>query len=328
MQGLVTVFGGSGFVGAQVVRALARKGSRVRVAVRNPGRGYRLRMLGDVGQIEVVQANVRDRPSIVRALAGAEACVNAVAVLYENGRQRFGALHVDGARALAEASRDMGVERFVQISALGAAPDSPSLYARTKAEGEAVVRRVMPAAVVLRPSVVFGPEDHFFNRFAEMAMVSPVLPLIGGGHTKFQPVYVGDVGQAVAEAVWDRGAAGFDYELGGPGVYTFEALMRRLLAEIQRRRLLLPIPFSAATLLGRVGDAIAATPLAPPITTDQVALLRSDNVVSPGALGLADLGVSPTALEGVIPTYLYRYRPGGQYAEDIERIAAAAPHHS
>jgi NADH dehydrogenase len=323
MQGLVTVFGGSGFVGAQVVRALARKGSRVRVAVRNPGRGYRLRMLGDVGQIEVVQANIRDTPSIVRALEGAEACVNAVAVLHESGRQRFQALHVDGARAVAEASRDMGVERFVQISALGASPDSPSLYARTKAAGEAAVRQAMPSAVVLRPSVVFGPEDHFFNRFAEMAVVSPVLPLIGGGHTRFQPVYVGDVAQAVANAVGDRGAAGLDYELGGPGVYSFEALMTLLLAEIQRRRILLSIPFSAASLLGRAGDLIAMTPLAPPITTDQVALLRSDNVVSPGAQGLVDIGAPATALEAVIPTYLWRYRPGGQYAEDIERIATS-----
>ncbi len=323
MQGLVTVFGGSGFVGAQVVRALARKGSRVRVAVRNPGRGYRLRMLGDVGQIEVVQANIRDTPSILRALDGAEACVNAVAVLHESGRQRFEALHVNGARAVAEASRDLGVERFVQISALGASPDSPSLYARTKAEGEAAVRQAVPSAVVLRPSVVFGPEDHFFNRFAEMATISPALPLIGGGHTRFQPVYVGDVGQAVAQAVWDRGAAGLDYELGGPGIYSFEALMRLLLAEIQRRRLLIPIPYSAASLLGRIGDLIAMTPLAPPITTDQVALLRRDNVVSPGALGLADLAVAPTALEGIIPTYLYRYRPGGQYAEDLQKLTAA-----
>jgi uncharacterized protein YbjT (DUF2867 family) len=325
MQGLVTVFGGSGFVGAQVVRALARKGSRVRVAVRNPGRGYRLRMLGDVGQIEVVQANIRDTPSIVRALGGAEACVNAVAVLHESGHQRFGALHVDGARAVAKAAKDVGVDRFVQISALGASPDSPSLYGRTKAQGEAAVRQVIPSAVVLRPSVIFGAEDHFFNRFAEMAMVSPVLPLIGGGHTRFQPVYVGDVGQAVAQAVWDTSAAGSTFELGGPGVYTFEQLMRLLLAEIQRRRLLAPIPWSLATLLGRVGDMVAATPLAPPITSDQVALLRGDNVVSPGALGLVDLAVTPTALETVIPTYLYRYRPGGQYAEDIGRIAAAAP---
>jgi uncharacterized protein YbjT (DUF2867 family) len=322
MQGLVTVFGGSGFVGSQVVRALARKGLRVRVAVRNPGRGYRLRMLGDVGQIEVVQANIRDTPSIERALEGAEACVNAVGVLHESGRQRFQALHVDGARALAEASRAAGVERFVQISAIGASADSPSLYARTKAAGEAAVRDVAPSATILRPSVVFGPEDHFFNRFAEMATMSPVLPLIGGGHTRFQPVYVGDVGRAVAQAAWDPAAAGIDYELGGPGVYSFEALMKLLLAEIQRRRLLLPIPFAAATWLGRVGDLIATTPFAPPITTDQVALLRSDNVVSPAAPGLLDLGVTPTALEAVIPSYLWRYRTGGQYAADLQTLTA------
>jgi NADH dehydrogenase len=322
MQGLVTVFGGSGFVGSQIVRALARKGSRVRVAVRNPGRGYRLRMLGDVGQIEVVQANIRDTPSIERALAGAEACVNAVAVLYESGRQRFEALHVDGARAVAEACRAAGVERVVQISAIGASAESPSLYARTKAAGEAAVREAAPSATILRPSVVFGPEDHFFNRFAEMAMVSPVLPLIGGGRTRFQPVYVGDVGRAVAQVVWDPAAAGADYELGGPGVYSFEALMKLLLAEIQRRRILLPIPFGAATWLGRLGDVIAMTPLAPPLTADQVALLRSDNVAAPAALGLADLGVTPTALEAVIPGYLWRYRTGGQYAADLQSLAA------
>src|SRR5277367_5388499 len=179
MKGLVTIFGGSGFVGSQIVRALARRGSRVRVAVRRPGRGYRLRMLGDVGQIEVVQANIRDGPSVGRALEGAEACVNAVGVLHESGRQRFDALHADGARAIAEACGSIGVGRFVQVSALGAASDSPSLYARTKAAGEAAVRQAIPSAVVLRPSVVFGAEDHFFNRFAEMAMRSPVLPLIG-----------------------------------------------------------------------------------------------------------------------------------------------------
>jgi NADH dehydrogenase len=321
MQGLVTVFGGSGFIGSQVVRALAGKGSRVRVAVRNPGRGYRLRMLGDVGQIEVVQANIRDTASIERALDGAEACVNAVAVLYESGRQRFQALHVDGARAVAEAARAVGVERFVQISALGASTDSPSLYARTKAAGEATVREAMPSSTILRPSVVFGPEDHFFNRFAEMAMVSPVLPLIGGGHTRFQPVYVADVGRAVAQAACDPAAAGVDYELGGPGVYTFEGLMKLLLAEIQRRRLLLPIPFGVATWLGRVGDLVAMTPLAPPITADQVALLRSDNVVSPASAGLLDLGVTPTPLEAVVPGYLWRYRTGGQYAADLKKLA-------
>jgi NADH dehydrogenase len=318
MKGLVTVFGGSGFVGGQVVRALARRGSRVRVAVRRPGRGYRLRMLGDVGQIEVVQANIRDGDSVGRALDGAEACVNAVAVLYEAGRQTFAALHVAGARAVAEAARAAGIDRFVHISALGAAADSPSAYARTKAAGEAATRSVIPSAVIVRPSVIFGQEDQFFNRFASMAAVSPALPLIGGGHTRFQPVFVGDVAAAVAQAVWDPAAAGRDYELGGPGVYTFRELMTVLLAEISAQRLLVPIPFLAADLLGRAGDLLAGFGLTPPITRDQVALLRADNVVSPGALGLADLGVTPSAMEPIIRAYLYRYQKGGQYADEVK----------
>jgi NADH dehydrogenase len=318
MKGLVTVFGGSGFVGSQVVRALARRGSRVRVAVRQPGRGYRLRMLGDVGQIEVVQANIRDAASIARALGGAEACVNAVAVLHESGRQTFQALHVAGAGAIAQAARAAGIGRYVQISALGASPDSPSAYARTKAAGEAATRAAVPSAAILRPSVVFGPEDAFFNRFAAMAALSPALPLIGGGHTRFQPVYVGDVAAAVAQAVWDPATAGHDYDLGGPGVYTFKALMVLLLAEIRSQRLLVPIPFLAADLLGRGGDLMARIGLPPPITRDQVALLRADNVVSPGALGLKDLGVTPSALEPIIPTYLYRFQKGGQYADELK----------
>jgi NADH dehydrogenase len=326
MKGLVTIFGGSGFLGSQVVRALARRGSRVRVAVRRPGRGYRLRMLGDVGQIEVVQANIRDASSVARALEGAEACVNAVAVLYEAGRQRFESLHVEGARAVALAAREAGAGRFVQISALGASAGSSSLYARTKAAGEAAVREVIPSATVLRPSVIFGAEDAFFNRFAAMATVSPALPLIGGGQTRFQPVFVSDVASAVAQAVWDPTTAGRTYELGGPGVYTFEALMALLLKTIGRRRLLVPLPFPIAGLMGMAGDVLAASPLplAPPVTSDQVELLKSDNVVTPGTPGLEDLGVTPSALEPIIPTYLYRYRKGGQYAEEI-LAAADAP---
>jgi len=325
MKGLVTMFGGSGFVGSQVVRALARRGARVRVAVRQPGRGYRLRMLGDVGQIEVVQANIRDAASVARALEGAEACVNAVAVLYQSGRQSFQALHVDGARAVAQAARAAGASRFVQISALGASASSPSAYARTKAAGEAAVRAAFPASVILRPSVVFGADDAFFNRFASMAMVSPALPLIGGGLTRFQPVYVGDVAAAVAQAALDPDTAGRDYELGGPGVYTFKALMTLLLREIGRRRLLVPIPFPAAALLGMAGDLVSRLGLAPPITADQVALLRADNVVSPGAPGLAELGVTPSALEPIIPTYLYRYQVGGQYAEEVKAASSHPP---
>jgi uncharacterized protein YbjT (DUF2867 family) len=318
MRGLVTIFGGSGFVGSQIVRALAKRGSRVRVAVRRPGRGYRLRMLGDVGQIEVVQANVRDADSVARALEGAEACVNAVAVLWESGRQTFQALHVDGARAIAEASRAVGVDRFVQLSAIGASETSPALYGRTKAAGEAAVREVLPSATILRPSVVFGADDQFFNRFASMATLSPALPLIGGGETRFQPVFVADVAAAVAQAVWSPDAAGRTYELGGPGVYSFKALMILLLAQIGRERILVDVPFPIARVLGAVGDLAARMGLAPPITSDQVELLRVDNVVSPGALGLSDLGVTANPLEPIIPTYLYRYMKGGQYAAAMQ----------
>lgn len=325
MHGLVTVFGGTGFVGAQIVRALAKRGRRVRVASRNPGRGYRLRMLGDVGQIEIVQANIRDADSVARALDGAQACVNAVAVLYERGNQRFADLHVDGARTVALAAARVGARSFVHISALGADPASPAKYARSKAAGETATREILAEATVLRPSVVFGPEDHFFNRFAAMAQASPVLPLLGGGVTRFQPVFVGDVGAAASRALEDPRAVGRDFELGGPSLYTFRELMVLLLAQIGRARLLVPLPFPLARLLGLAGDVMAAaSPFAPPITTDQVEMLRADNVVSPGALGLADLGVSPSALEPIIPTYLYRYRRGGQYAE-MSAAAASGP---
>lgn len=315
MRGLVTVFGGSGFLGGHIVRALARRGARLRVAVRNPGRGYRLRMLGDVGQIEIVQANIRDDASVARALDGAEACVNAVAVLHESGRQTFDALHVEGARRVAVAARAEGARRFVHISALGADAAAAALYPRTKAAGEAATRDILPGAVILRPSVIFGPGDHFFNRFASMALISPALPLIGGGETRFQPVFVGDVAAAVGQAIETPTTAGRTYELGGPSVYAFRALMELLLKEIGRARLLVPLPFGVAGVLGLAGDLVAAMGLTPPITTDQIELLRRDNIVSSDAAGLADLGVAASALEPIIPTYLYRYRKGGQYAD-------------
>ncbi|WP_375269747.1 complex I NDUFA9 subunit family protein, partial [Phenylobacterium sp.] len=211
MQDLVTVFGGSGFVGTQVVRALARAGLRVRVAVRRTNVAEGLRLLGDVGQIQIVQANIRNPESVARALEGAQACVNLVGVLYEAGRQKFASLHAMGARNVAEAARAAGVTRLVQMSAIGADAQSESKYARTKAEGEAAVREIFPDAVIIRPSIVFGPEDDFFNRFARMATLSPALPLIGGGKTRFQPVYVGDVAQAIARALRDPACAGQTY---------------------------------------------------------------------------------------------------------------------
>jgi len=320
MKGLVTVFGGSGFVGGQIIRALARRGHRIRVAVRRPNLAYRLRMLGDVGQIEIVQANIRMPASIDRALDGAEACVNAVAVIHESGRQRFQSLHVMGARNIAEGAAARGIGRFVHISALGASPDAHSKYGRTKAAGDAAVREALPAATIVRPSIVFGQDDHFFNRFAALAGFTPALPLIGGGHTRFQPVFVADVARAVANALDLPEAAGQTYELGGPGVHSFRELMDLMLAETRRRRILLPIPFPLAAPLGWAGDALLAVRGVfgflpePPITSDQIAMLRDDSVVAPGAKGLADLGVAPTAMEPIIPTYLYRYRKGGQYA--------------
>jgi uncharacterized protein YbjT (DUF2867 family) len=329
MRGLVTLFGGSGFIGQHTVRALAKRGWRIRVAVRRPWRAYRLRLMGDVGQIEIVQANLRAPASVDRALEGAEACVNAVGVLTEAGRQRFQSLHAMGARTVAQAARAAGVTQLVQLSAIGADPNSESRYARTKAAGEAAAREVFPDAVILRPSVVFGPEDRFFNRFAEMALVSPALPLIGGGETRFQPVFVDDVARAVAAALAEP-APGRTYELGGPGVYSFRHLMELMLRQIGRRRLLVPVPWPIAQGIGAAGDALAAlaglVPLLPepPLTSDQVTLLKTDNVVAPAAPGLADLGVAAAALEPIIPTYLYRFRKGGQYADVLQEAEAQA----
>jgi NADH dehydrogenase len=329
MQNLVTVFGGSGFVGKQAVRQLAKAGWRIRVAVRNPAKAYAMRLHGDVGQIDIVQANVRNPDSVRRALEGATAAVNLVAVAHETGRQSFQALHVEGAQTVAEQAKAAGVSRLVHVSALGADANSPSKYARTKAEGEAAVRAAFPAAVVIRPSVVFGPEDDFFNRFAAMAQVSPVLPLIGGGETRFQPVFVGDVGKAIAAVVTVPQAAGRTYELGGPAAFTFRQLMEMLLAEIGKRRFLTPLPWPVARLMGQAGDAanslagLVGLSLPTPVTADQVILLKTDNVPSGAYPGLADLGITPTTLEAVLPSYLYRYRKGGQYADQEDRELAA-----
>lgn len=313
--GLVVVFGGSGFIGRYAVRALAKDGWRVRVALRRPHLTPELRVMGDVGQIELAQANVRYPDSIAETLQGADAAVNLVGALYESGPQSFKALHVDAARHIAEAAAAAGARRFVQISAIGADAASDAIYARTKGEGEAAARAAFPATTILRPSVVFGEEDEFFNRFAAMATLSPALPLIGGGETRMQPVYVGDVGDAVAKALASEDARGRTYELGGPGVYSFRALMEMLLREIGYRRALVPVPWPVANLIGEVGGLAALVGLAPPLTVDQVKMLRVDNVVGPGTETLKGLGVTPTPLEAVLPTYLWKYRVGGQFAQ-------------
>lgn len=322
MQNLVTVFGGSGFIGTHAVRRLAKAGWRIRVAVRQPNLAYEMRLHGDVGQIDIVQANIRNEASVRRALEGASASINLVGVGYERGRQGFQSVHAMGARNVAEAARAAGVTRLVQMSALGADLESASKYARTKAMGEVAVREIYPDAVILRPSIVFGSEDGFFNRFAAMAQASPVLPLIGGGKTRFQPVFVGDLGRAIALTVIEAACAGQTYEIGGPAIFTFRRLMELMLAETEQRRVLLPVPFAVAGLLGALGD-LAQGFIAPPLTSDQVALLRVDNVPSGDYLGLAELGITPTTLESVLPTYLYRYRRGGQYADQEERALAA-----
>ena len=307
---LITVFGGSGFIGRYLVQRLARHGWLIRVAVRHPAQALFLKPLGDVGQITPVPASLRHEGSIRAAVAGSDAVVNLVGILYQRGRQGFAEIHAEGARRVAEAARAAGAERLVQMSALGADPSSPSDYARSKAAGEAAAAAAFPGAYIVRPSVVCGPEDNFFNRFAAMARYSPVLPLIGGGRTRFQPVYVGDVADALLRIVEDPTCAGRTYELGGPQVYTFRELMELTLETTCRDRWLIPVPFWLASLQAAFLELLPS----PPLTRDQVRLLQRDNVVSPGTPGLAELGIAPTAAEIIIPTYLDIYRRRGGLA--------------
>ena len=317
---LAVVFGGSGFVGRNVVRELAKRGWRVRVAVRRPHLAQFLRPMGAVGQIQLKQANVRHRSSVAEALKGADAVVNLVGILYQEGAQKFDAVQAGGAAAIASLAADEGVENFVHVSAIGADPDSASDYARTKAEGERAVLDAVPTATILRPSVVFGPEDDFFNRFATMATTTPFtpIPLLGGGKTKFQPVYVDDVADAVCEALVRPEARGRIYELGGPRIYTFRELMELMLKEIGRRRPLAPVPFPVASMIGLGGELAGRLPfITPPLTRDQVRLNKVDNVVNDdGSVGtLADLGVEAQTLESILPAYMEPYRKYGQFAE-------------
>ncbi|HET9903271.1 MAG TPA: complex I NDUFA9 subunit family protein [Xanthobacteraceae bacterium] len=312
---LVTVFGGSGFIGRHVVRALARRDFRIRVAVRRPDLAGHLQPLGRVGQIHAVQANLRYPDSVEAAVRDAAVVINLVGILFERGRQSFSTVQADGARTVARAAAAAGA-RLVHGSAIGADPHAASAYARSKAEGEAAALE-LARAVVMRPSIVFGPEDAFFNRFAALARVSPVLPLIGGGQTRFQPVFVGDVAEAFARAAEGGARAGTVYELGGPDVKTFRELMEFMLATVQRRRLLLPVPFGLAKFMAAFLQFLPK----PPLTPDQVTLLRQDNVVSEEAdkqaRTLQGLGIDATGMAAVVPAYLWRFRKAGEFSRRL-----------
>jgi uncharacterized protein YbjT (DUF2867 family) len=310
---LVTVFGGSGFLGRSVVRALAKRDYRIRVAVRRPELAGHLQPLGRVGQIHAVQANLRYPISVEAAMRDADVAVNLVGILTESGPQSFEAVQGLGAGAVAKAAAAAGA-RMVHVSAIGADENSPSRYARSKAAGEKAVLAAVPAATIMRPSVVFGPEDQFTNRFASLARMSPALPLIGGGMTRLQPVYVGDVATAVADAVDGKTKAGATYELGGPEVLTMREIMEIILATIERKRMLVSLPFGLAKLQAAFLQ-FAPGPLK--LTPDQVELLRADNVVSGAAkaagLTLEGLGIAPDSLEATVPQYLWRFRATGQF---------------
>ncbi len=314
-KALVTIYGGSGFIGRHVVGALAKTGARMRVAVRRPELAGHLQPLGSVGQINAVQANVRYPDSLVAAARGADAVINLVGILFPTGKQTFEAVQDEGARHVAEAAWAAGAKALVHVSAIGARPNAPSVYAKSKAQGEAAVREVFPDAIILRPSVVFGPEDDFFNRFAALARLLPVLPLIGGGGTRLEPVFVGDVAKAVLAGLTGKAGAGAPYELGGPEVLTLKQVMERVLTYSMRKRFLVPLPFALAKLQAAFLQLLPN----PPLTIDQVRLLQTDNVVSEDAKRsgrtLEGLGIEPVAIAAVVPGYLEQFRPRGEFSD-------------
>ncbi len=319
-KSLITVFGGTGFLGRHTIRALAKAGHRIRVAVRYPNQGFFLPPMGTVGQIVLLRCNVREADEVAAAVAGADAVINLTGILTPRGEQSFEGVHVDGAEIIAKAAKAAGVRTFVQVSAIGADKDAASSYASSKGEGDERVRAAFPEAAIVRPSLVFGPEDDFFNRFAALARVLPALPLIGGGHTKFQPVFVGDVAAVIARLAQDPVLGGKIYELGGPTVYTFKELMQIVLRETGRKRLLVPVPFALATLKAMFLQFLPK----PLLTPDQVTLLKSDNVVT-GENGLAALGITPSSVEAEVPAYLWRFRAKGQYEEFVRDRVSVAP---
>ena len=318
---LVTVFGASGFVGRHTVRAFAKAGWRIRAACRKPNSANYLMPAGHVGQIQLMRCNVNDDEQVAQAVAGADAVVNCIGVGFGHGEQSFEAMHEAAVRHIAQAAKAAGVSDLVHISAIGADPNSDSAYASSKGRGERILAEEFADAVILRPSIVFGPEDSFFNKFAAMARLSPVLPLIGGGHTRLQPVYVRDIADAVLRALSDASCRGKTYELGGPAVYSFKELMEFVLRETGRHRLLLPWPYFLASINGFFFQLPAMfLPITPVITMDQVRLLKHDNVVSAGALTLSDLGITPESIDAIVPGYLWRFNARGQFAA-IKRVS-------
>ena len=322
MSKMVTIYGGSGFVGRYIARRMANQGWRVRVAVRRPNEAMFVKPYGVVGQVEPVFCNIRDDESVALAMRGADAVVNCVGILNELGKNAFDTVQAEGAERIARIAADQGIARLVLVSAIGADDGSDSEYARTKAQGEQGVLAHMPDAVILRPSVVFGTEDQFFNRFAGLTRLSPLLPVVGAD-TRFQPVYVDDIAQAAVKGVLGEAAPGI-YELGGPEVKTFRALMQQMLGVIHRRRIVVGMPFWAARIMAGVLDIakFVSFQLFPNhiLTRDQVVNLRRDNVVSDGQKGFADLGIEPVTMESVLPEYLWKFRPAGQY-DDIQNSA-------
>ncbi|WP_135450107.1 complex I NDUFA9 subunit family protein [Tabrizicola caldifontis] len=322
MSKLVTIFGGSGLVGRYIARRMAKEGWRVRVAVRRPNEALFVKPYGVPGQVEPLACNIRDDASVRAMIQSADAVVNCVGILNAVGRNSFDAVHAEGAGRIARIAAAEGVQTLVHLSAIGADPASDSDYARTKGEGETAVLAAFPGAVILRPSIIFGTEDQFFNRFAAMARLGPILPVVGA-NTRFQPVFVDDVAQAAVKGVLGQAAPGI-YELGGPEVDTFRGLMHRMLAVIERRRAVVNVPFFLARIMAFGFDMVQALTLGlienRVITRDQVKNLARDNVVSPGAKGLTDMGITPTAMEAVLPEYLWRFRPSGQFAA-IKRSA-------
>ena len=315
VPGLVTVFGASGFLGRYVIRELTARGWRVRAAVRNPHTAHELKVIGDVGQVQLMQANLRFPKSVARAVEGSDAVINLVSILFESGRQTFEALNVNGPDSIGEACAAAGIKNVAHVSAIGANKDSASDYARTKREGEMALHEHVPTADIFRPSIIFGPEDEFFNRFAGLTAFAPALPLIGGGKTKLQPVFVEDVAKAIAMAV-TTGSKGATYELGGPQTYSFKALMEFILDTIGKKRFLAPVPWFASNIMGFSGEIAGALPFVKPfLTRDQVENLKVDNVAADDAAGFEAFDIRPSTIEAVVPSYLAKYRKYGQFYE-------------